>query len=204
VARERTAAPVVAVLAGGAGSRIGGCKPAVRLRGRALISYPLDAARAAGLEAFVVAKRSSGVPSTAERVVFEPDRPQHPLCGIVTALRETGSAVVAVGCDMPYVSGELLARLASAEPSALAVAMRSGGALQPLPARYGPGALSVLERALTEEAPLRAALARLRPHVLDAAALAGIGTPERLCSSINDQRDLARAARALGAARAPG
>jgi molybdopterin-guanine dinucleotide biosynthesis protein A len=44
------------VLAGGRGSRLGGSKATVELAGRPLISYPLAALAAAGLDAFVVAK----------------------------------------------------------------------------------------------------------------------------------------------------
>ena len=51
-----------AVLAGGLGSRIGGDKALVQLAGRPLISYPLAAAQAAGLDAVVVAKRSTSLP----------------------------------------------------------------------------------------------------------------------------------------------
>ena len=55
-------AVTVAVLAGGRGSRIGGHKALVPLCGRPLITYPLAAARAAGLSAVVVAKRDTQLP----------------------------------------------------------------------------------------------------------------------------------------------
>jgi molybdenum cofactor guanylyltransferase len=48
-----------AVLAGGRGTRLGGAKPTTELAGRPLISYPLAALTAAGIEAFVVAKPST-------------------------------------------------------------------------------------------------------------------------------------------------
>jgi len=48
-----------AVLAGGQGSRLGGAKPTADLAGRPLISYPLAALAAAGIEPFVVAKHST-------------------------------------------------------------------------------------------------------------------------------------------------
>ena len=52
---------LVAVLAGGRGERIGGAKPTRALAGRALIDYPLSAAREARLETVVVAKRDTDV-----------------------------------------------------------------------------------------------------------------------------------------------
>jgi molybdopterin-guanine dinucleotide biosynthesis protein A len=53
-----------AVLAGGRGRRIGGAKPTADLAGRPLISYPLAALAAAGIEAFVVAKPDTELPSS--------------------------------------------------------------------------------------------------------------------------------------------
>jgi len=67
--------PIVAVLAGGRGLRIGGAKPTRPLAGRPLISYPLSSARAAGLEAVVVAKPDTALPQLQERVIGEPDEP---------------------------------------------------------------------------------------------------------------------------------
>ncbi len=67
------------------------------------------------------------------------------------ALRRAGGrAVVVCAADMPFVGVELLRSLASADPagSLAVVACDSAGALQPALARYEPGALEVLERAL--------------------------------------------------------
>ena len=75
-------AAIVAVLAGGRGSRLGGDKAAGRAGRAGADQYPLAAAREAGLEAIVVAKRSSRLPSLAGRVRYEPELPEHPLCGI--------------------------------------------------------------------------------------------------------------------------
>ena len=65
----------VAILAGGRGSRIGGDKALVQLGGRPLISYPLAAAKAAGLDAVVVAKRNTKLPPLDVPVLLEPDAP---------------------------------------------------------------------------------------------------------------------------------
>jgi molybdopterin-guanine dinucleotide biosynthesis protein A len=202
----------VAVLAGGLATRMGASKASVRLCGAPLISYPLAAARAAGLEAVVVAKHASELPRLSERVVHEPDRPRHPLCGILAALRELDAPVIAVGCDMPFVSAELLARLARAGAGgnegegdeaveagrscgARAAVLELEGRLQPLPARYLPAHAPALERALAEGRSLRATLEALAPRAIDADSLSPLGRPERLCFSVNDERDL-RAAHA--------
>jgi molybdopterin-guanine dinucleotide biosynthesis protein A len=171
---------VVAVLAGGQGRRMGGAKPVAELRGEPLIAHPLRAAAQAGLEAVVVAKAATPPPLTVP-VWREPDEPVHPLLGIVTALERAERPVVAVGCDMPFVTADLLARLA-AGPEA---AVRAGGQLEPFPARYEPAALPALRGALAREASMRATLAALEPVTLE--------VEERVVASINTPDELANA-----------
>jgi molybdenum cofactor guanylyltransferase len=184
------------VLAGGAGARLGGGKAAVPLRGRALVEWPLAALAAAGIEAAVVAKRETTLPSLAAPVLLEPDEPRHPLLGIVTALREAGGRpVLAVACDLPLVPSGLLAALAAApEPLVLAA---PGGAPQPLLGRYDAALLSDLEAALAREEPLRRTVAALAPRLLGDEELARFGGPEETLLNVNDADDLARAAAIL-------
>jgi molybdopterin-guanine dinucleotide biosynthesis protein A len=184
-------AAFVAVLAGGRGRRMGGAKAAAVLGGRPLVAWPLAAAAAAGLEAVVVAKRATALPPLDVPVWLEPDEPAHPLTGLVRAL-ESGRPVVAVGCDMPFVTGALLARLAAIDGAA---APRVEGRLEPFPARYEPAALPVLRAALAREAPLRAALAELAPVELE---LGAFGDPARLVRSVNTPDELADAERWVG------
>jgi len=77
-----------AVLAGGHGSRLGGAKPTAELAGRPLISYPLAALAAAGIDAFVVAKSASGLRG---RPLARPDQGGRPLA------RQTDLKSTAVG-----------------------------------------------------------------------------------------------------------
>jgi molybdopterin-guanine dinucleotide biosynthesis protein A len=197
-----TSPAVVAVLAGGRGERIGGAKPTRELAGRPLIDYPLAAARAAGLEAIVVAKRDTELPSgLAEPLVVEPDEPRHPLCGALAALEHAAraspeAAVVLVGCDMPFLTGALLGWLAAAlEP---AILLEAEGRAQPLPARCGPEHMPLLREGLAAQAPLRETFLSLEPAIVDAQALAYFGDPRRLCFSVNRAEDLETAERWLG------
>src|SRR3954451_1259667 len=89
---EPVPGPVVAVLAGGLARRLNGEKAGAELRGRPLISYPLAAARAAGLPAIVVAKRGNALPTLDVTVEPEPDDPRHPLCGVRAALDHVSAA----------------------------------------------------------------------------------------------------------------
>jgi molybdopterin-guanine dinucleotide biosynthesis protein A len=181
--------PIVAILAGGRSRRMGRPKPVVELGGRPLLSYPLAAARAAGLEPWIVAKRGSELPPTDCRLLFEPDEPRHPLLGVVTALRAAGPApVLAVAADMPFVTGELLGELAARGSTA---AVEAEGRLQPLLARYEAAALEPLERALAAGAAATAALAELEPEA--------IAAEFPLCFNVNSPADLERAEQLLAA-----
>lgn len=192
------APPIVAVLAGGAGQRLGAPKAAVALAGRPLISYPLEAASGARLEAVVVAKPDTPLPQLGVAVWAEPAQPRHPLRGLVTALeRAEGQPVLALGCDLPFVTADLLAWLARlAGPAAVP---RVGGRLQPLLARYDPGVLEPLAAALSSEQPLSEAVAALRPRPVVEAQLRRFGPPARLTFNVNTPAELAEAERLLTA-----
>jgi molybdopterin-guanine dinucleotide biosynthesis protein A len=133
------------------------------------------------LDAVVVAKATTPLPPLGIPVWHEPDAPVHPLLGIVTALERAERPVVAVGCDMPFVTAELLARLA-AGPEA---AVRAGGRLAPFPARYEPAALPALRDALARAAPVRATLAALDPVTIDVDehVVASVNTPQELAAA---------------------
>jgi molybdopterin-guanine dinucleotide biosynthesis protein A len=195
---ELTSTTLGAVLAGGAGSRLGGAKATVQLAGRPLISYPLAALAAAGIEAVVVAKPATELPPLDVAVLREPVEPRHPLLGIVTALRHAaGRPVLAVACDLPLVPPALLAELAAApEPLVLAA---PAGEPQPLLARYAPALLPELESALGRQEPLRRTVAALSPRLLADPELARFGDPAELLLNVNDFADLERAGDMLAA-----
>ena len=186
---------IVAVLAGGRGARLGGDKAAAVLGGQALITYPLAAARQAGLEAIVVAKRSSRLPSLAGRVRYEPELPEHPLCGVVRGLeyaQERGAgAVLLIACDMPLLTPALLRWLAGLSGAAM-VQLR--GRPQPALARVPSSQLAGLRAALLAERSLTAAIVELEPRIVDERDLQAFGPPEELCFNVNRPEDLERAA----------
>jgi len=159
------------------------------LRGRPLVAHVIDAVLSGGLEPVVVAKADSPLPPLDCRVLIEPDEPRHPLCGIATALRELDQpAVVVCACDMPFVTGELLAWLAGLEaPFAVA---HDGSALQPLLGRYSASLLGRLDAALAEELPMAAVVEALGAQILGAGELERFGEPALLCRNINTPEEL--------------
>src|SRR5690348_1240038 len=91
---------------------MGRAKALVPLGGRPLVAWPLAAAATAGLEPVVIAKPGSELPDGVT-VWHEPDEISHPLAGLVCALERAGAPLVALACDMPFVTPGLLARLAA-------------------------------------------------------------------------------------------
>jgi molybdopterin-guanine dinucleotide biosynthesis protein A len=189
------AKPIVAVIAGGAGSRLGGSKPATELAGRPLIAWPLRAAAEAGLEAIVVAKPATELPDLDVPVVRESDPLTHPLTGILAALEaRPARPVVALACDLPFVPAGLLRELAGASGPAT---IEAGGRIQPLIARYEPAATPAIRTALCRGEAAGSLLARLEPTVISGAELSRHGDPELIAFNVNTPEQLAEAERRL-------
>jgi len=178
------------VLAGGAGRRIGGAKATVKLGGRPLISFPLEAVWRALGSATVLAKIDSELPDLPGVTVWvEPQEPRHPLFGIVHALElAEGRPVLVCAGDLPFVTAEVVAGLAAAEPgSAPAVLACAHGRLQPLLACYYPPALERLAPAASEaQARLVETVEALDPRrydVGDVDVLFNVNTPDDLLTA---------------------
>ena len=137
-----------AVLAGGAASRMGGSKAGALLEGRPLIEYPLRALTARLDDVAVIARAGTELPELPDGVrrIDEPDEPRHPATGIVAALEAAaGRPALVLACDLPQAGEEVVdALLAEPAGGSLVVAAASQGRVQPLMARYEPGALSAL------------------------------------------------------------
>jgi molybdopterin-guanine dinucleotide biosynthesis protein A len=192
--RMREPARCGVVLAGGAGARLGGGKPAIELAGRPLIAYPLQAIERAGLEAVTVAKPGTLLPGICASVIREPQEPQHPLTGIVAALEELDAPIVVLGCDMPFVPADLIRDLAARPGN---VVTQVHGELEPLLARYDPASLPALRSGLADASPLRAVVEELNPEILTESDLSPYGSPPVITRSINEPHDLAAADAAL-------
>jgi molybdopterin-guanine dinucleotide biosynthesis protein A len=173
---------------------MGSPKALVELAGRPLISHAVAAVEAAGLQPIVTAKPSSPLPPLDCPIVREPEEPRHPLSGVLAALRALeGRPIIAVGCDMPFLTGPLLAWLASLD-APLAVC-EAGGELHPLLARYDPSLIEDLDAALARGDAMRAAVTALGPRIVGEPELSRFGDPERLCFNVNQPADLVDAQR---------
>ena len=181
-----------AVLAGGSGSRIGGAKATAPLDGQALISYPLAAALGALSSVAVVAKDGVELPQLDQRVELwiEPDEPRHPVVGVIEALRRAeGRAVLIIACDLPLLTSDVVALIASADAEgSVAVLASAAGRPQPLLARYEPAALELLEKFDTD-GPMTEQVMALLPTLVE--------VPAEASFNVNDLEQLKEVSRRL-------
>jgi molybdopterin-guanine dinucleotide biosynthesis protein A len=178
--------PVGAILAGGAGLRIGGQKATVELQGKPLICYPLEAVGQVLSKVAILAKAGTELPPVSRVAVWlEPESPRHPVVGITQALALAGGRPVLVCAgDLPFVTPELVRRLVKADPGrAPAVVACAEGQMQPLLGCYQPRALDLLAReAKAATGRLMEIVGGIDPALLecDPDELFDIDTPEDL------------------------
>jgi molybdopterin-guanine dinucleotide biosynthesis protein A len=116
------------------------------------------------------------------------------LGGIYTAVVEAPAPVVCVAWDMPFVTRELLRRLAAGLLEYDAFLPQSDGrrGVEPLCAAYGPACRDAITRSL-DEGDLRAIAfhERIGVGILPLSEVAGFGDPELLFFNVNTADDLA-------------
>ena len=129
---------VLGVLAGGRGTRMGG-RDKSRLpapdTGEALAARIVRLSRALGLECVLV----GGEPLPGVQLLNDDPPGIGPIGGLCALLEHAGSRpAVAVACDLPHVTAELIARITSEALAAAVLAPRDPltGKWQPLFARY--------------------------------------------------------------------
>jgi molybdopterin-guanine dinucleotide biosynthesis protein A len=134
----------------------------------------------------IVAKQSTTLPPVTTRLLLEPDEPTHPLLGIITALEEF-PAVIAIPCDMPFVSPSQLTALARTDADIATLSPT-----HPFPALYRCATLRQLREALEANRSMRStqAQSRLAPE-------AASSTDSATQLTVNTPADLADAQRLL-------
>lgn len=194
------------VLAGGASARFGGAPKGLHpVGGRRVLDRVLDALRAT-TDAQLLVSNDPSAPT------WVPDLPvvrdvlaaRGSLVGIHAALAHSGTSVLVVAWDMPFVTPALLGALrARGEDSLGAVVPRGPRGIEPCCAYYVQDDAGIAERQVASgELRLSAFLAALpRVGMLEGDALAASGDPERLFLNVNDAADLSAAERL--ATRAP-
>lgn len=159
---------------------MGGDKPARALRGRPLVSYPVEALRAVCSTVVVVAKPGVSLPPLEGLERWdEPFAEHHPAAGIAYALERAAEPVLVCAADMPFVTAEALRALVDAAP---AVAV-TDGRLQPLLAAYAPDAAPALRACAEAGESLTGAVSAL-------AGVARVEVPARVALSVDTPEEL--------------
>ncbi|HYH58833.1 MAG TPA: NTP transferase domain-containing protein [Thermoleophilaceae bacterium] len=172
-----------AILAGGAGRRMGGVsKATVDLDGRPLAAHVARALSAVCEPLAVVCKPDTELPELpgVERWT-EPAEPRHPLTGIVHALERAGGPVLVCAVDMPWVTAEACRSLIAAAPGSSAAVAVGAGQMCPVFGVYSPELLEAL-RGAPADAALHETVAALDP--------ARVALPPALLRSVNEVGDL--------------
>jgi molybdopterin-guanine dinucleotide biosynthesis protein A len=194
------------ILAGGASSRMGEDKSRLSLDGRTFVESAAEALRAVTRSVSIVSSRpraeSHGLP-----VINDLRAGLGALGGLHAALstcRAEWAAVVA--CDLPFVTGELLARLDSMRADTLdaIVPTQDDGRVQPLCALYRVNvcAEQVEELIRTDELRPRLLLSRVRARCVEFEELRDLAGSARFFLNVNTPEDYARALDEGGAGRA--
>lgn len=176
-----------AVLAGGAGHRLGGGKAGVTVGGRPLLDHALQTVGRVARPVAVVVRADTVLPPLPvppPLVWTENDGPRHPMAGVVHALeRSEGSAVLVCAVDMPLLDPATLRVIltgAALAPAAAVVVPQAAGHLQVLCALYRPAALAGLA-GFDPDARAADLVRALGPAVIpfpDATPFFNVNTPE--------------------------
>lgn len=199
-----------AIIAGGGSTRFGSPKALARVGGRRVVDRAADALRTALDGASVIAivndadlARQIGLPYRADVLARV-----GALAGLHAALlwaRERGCmGVLAVGCDMPFLSPALLRRLLAEAGDHDAVIPESEGprGVEPLCAYYTTACIDAIDRAVQRgDARMIGFHTDLDVVRLPIAVVRSFGDPAMLFMNLNTERD--RAAADLLAAELP-
>jgi molybdopterin-guanine dinucleotide biosynthesis protein A len=205
------------VLAGGPSTRMGQDKAWVKLAGRPLILWVLDALRAVSDGQLVVAREPGRLDTFGVPIAVDRFQKRGPLTAIHAGLKEAPTDLcLVVACDLPLVRPALLAHLAAATgPLHAAVPYLGEGAIpreagghpwtsgrdagpQPLLAAYRRSAIPPLEKLLLGgNVPSTAVLSVLKTRIVRPEAWRTVDPEGRSFFNVNTHEDLIEAARIL-------
>jgi molybdopterin-guanine dinucleotide biosynthesis protein A len=188
----------LAVIAGGAGTRMGGSKHRLHVGGRAILVDLLERCAWEGPTMLVVGADGGHVEGQERvgAVVADPVAGQGPLLGMLTALEQaTTDRVAAVPIDMPGLRGEHLRWLverAREEDGSCVLLRRSVGkewTIEPFPAVYRRSAAGMIRRRLEDG---RRSLRALAEEPQTRVVYAPLEWDDRVWSNLNTGADVVR------------
>ncbi len=192
-----------AIQAGGLSSRMGQDKAWLTIDGRPLIEHSLAAIQPVVDTLAIVASASNSdyrdLATRWQALLLEDRIPGcGPLGGIEAALRAARQDVLALACDLPFVTSDLLRKLRSIhelEKAEATVPIDASGRLQPLVAIYGRGCLSHIETMLDSgEYKVDLLFTRIPTRFVKFGEFAALADSDQFFTNINTPADY-RAAR---------
>ena len=201
----RSGTPTLAILAGGAASRMGKPKGELVIDGRSIIQYLLDRFAWDGPTLLVTAPGREYPPGWERftREVVDPVSGQGPLRGVLTALENAMTdRVLVTTIDMPGLDGSHLRWMV--EQSRASVTMtRHGDQIEPFPSMYHTPAAAAMIRAeldagrLSVQALSRQAAAQVldAPQVWDDSVWMNLNRPQDLTDFLTRLSRSSRAGR---------
>ncbi|MCA1636698.1 MAG: molybdenum cofactor guanylyltransferase [Acidobacteria bacterium] len=188
------------ILAGGASSRMGTDKARLRLDGRTFVELVADALRPLNGRVSVVSSRPDAK-TFGLAVVPDMHESLGALGGLHAALRACeGRWAAVVSCDLPFVTGALMLRLASflCDETEAVAPLQDDGRAQPLCAVYARAACLGVAEDLIRAGELRPRrlLRRVRTRWVSFDELSDLKGSELFFTNVNTPEDYARAQQA--------
>jgi molybdopterin-guanine dinucleotide biosynthesis protein A len=183
-----------AILVGGRATRFGGRdKGGLLVDGQTIRDRQVAALSAVADELLIVGGDGPDRPLSGQRHVPDAVPGCGPLGGVHAALSAArGEAVAVVACDMPYLTGPLMAHLLALSRGADLVIPRTERGYHPLCAAYTRACLEPLARRLAaRELKMAALLDDVRVRVVEAEEIEMFGDPHRLLANVNTPADYA-------------
>jgi molybdenum cofactor guanylyltransferase len=185
------------ILAGGASSRFGGLPKGLESVQGVRVIDRVAAALAPAADTMLLVANDDAADEWLPAVRRIRDRVvgRGPLAGIQAALIESGTAVLVVAWDMPFLSTSLLRALRERGDRGARAVLPTGpeGRLEPLCAWYSHDVLSALESLIARDERRVGALAEsVGATTLDTAEVARHGDAERMFANVNTAEDLRR------------
>ena len=191
---ERHSDVSLAIIAGGQGSRLAGTpKGLLTYHGRSFLSRVLDLQSALG-EVLLVANEPAPYAAYLLRTVADAIPNRGAPGGVHAALTHARTEwILAVGCDMPFVTRAAVELLLSARADQTdIVAFEINGTLEPLLALYRSAIAATWGSALSSHPSFRDLFRAFRTTLLSEETLKAVDPGMRATVSINTPEDLAR------------
>jgi molybdopterin-guanine dinucleotide biosynthesis protein A len=189
------------ILAGGASSRMGRDKARLTLDGRSFVERIAEALSPVAERVNLVGAKNVSS-SLIKRNVPDVYESWGALGGLHAALAACSAEwALVVACDLPFVTSELFARLASLREDAEAVVpLQADGKLQPLCALYRRSPCAELARELIEagERRPRALIKAVRARLVDVEELSDLQDSQFFFENVNTPVDYAQARARFG------